>query len=283
MNASAISGAADNAVHEVAPWLEKLARLGFVAKALLYITIGGLAGAAALDLGQYVGGKQGAQGQRGAMGAILTAPFGRAVLVVIAVGLFGYAAWRFVEAIKNPEGYRGAKGAAKRIHAFGLGAVQVALGASALKIALGHREAANDGKATSHWTARALESDAGRIALWIIAVAFIGYGIAEIYKAVKAKLNKKLSLGRLSYATRKWLVGISRFGIAARGLVFGMTGVLIVRAIQQQNPQNVKGIKTSLGHLVEFGKWPFAVIAFGLIAYGVYQIINAKYRRIDVA
>lgn len=283
MHASAISGAADNAVHDVAPWIEKLARLGFIAKAVLYMTIGGLAAAAALNLGHYVGGKQGAQGQRGAMGAILQAPFGRVFLVIIAVGLFGYAAWRFVEAIKNPEGYRGAKGSAKRIHAAGLGLVQVALGASALKIALGHPEAANDGRATSHWTARALQSDAGRIALWIIAAAFIGYGVAEIYKAIKAKLNKKLSLGRLSYSTRKWLVGISRFGIAARGVVFGMTGVLIVRAIQQRNPQQVRGIKASLGHVVEFGKWPFAIIAFGLIAYGVYQIINAKYRRIDVA
>lgn len=283
MHASAISGAADNAVHNVAPWLEKLARLGFIAKALLYITIGSLAAAAALNLGRYVGGRQGAQGQRGAMGAILAAPFGRALLVVIAVGLFGYAAWRFVEAIKNPEGYRGAKGAAKRVHVVGLGIIQVALGASALKIALGHREAAADGKQTTHWTARALESDAGRIALWIIAAAFVGYGLYEIYKAVKAKLNKKLSLGQLSYSTRKWLVGISRFGIAARGVVFGMTGVLIARAIQQHNPQKVKGIKASLGHLVEFGKWPFAIIAFGLIAYGMYQIINAKYRRIDVA
>jgi len=283
MNASAISGAADNAVHEVAPWLEKLARLGFIAKAVLYMTIGGLAAAAALDLGHYVAGKQGAQGQRGAMGALLQAPFGRALLVVIAIGLFGYAAWRFVEAIKNPERRRGAKGAAKRIHAVGLGIIQVALGASALKIALGHHEAANDGQTTSHWTARALQSEGGRIALWIIAAAFIGYGAYEVYKAIKAKLDKKLSLGRLSYTARKWLVGISRFGIAARGIVFGMTGVLIARAIQQHNPQKVKGIKASLGHLVEFGKWPFAIIAFGLIAYGVYQIINAKYRRIDVA
>ena len=283
MHASAVSGTADTAVREVAPWIEKLARLGFLAKALLYITIGGLAAAAALNLGRYVGGKQGAKGQRGAMGAILSAPFGRALLVIIAVGLFGYAVWRFVEAIKNPEGRRGAKGAAARIHGFSLGVIQLVLGASALKIALGRPGAANDGKATTHWTARALQSEAGRIALWILAAVFIGYGLYEIFKAIKAKLDKKLALGQLSPSTRSWFVGISRFGIGARGIVFGMTGVLIARAIQQHNPQKVKGIKGSLGHLVEFGKWPFAIIAFGLVAYGIYQIINAKYRRIDVA
>lgn len=283
MHASAVSGAADHAVHEVAPWIEKLARLGYLAKALLYITIGGLAAAAALNLGHYVGGKQGAKGQRGAMGAILHAPFGRTLLVIIAVGLFGYAVWRFVEAIKNPERRRGAKGAASRIHGFSLGVVQLVLGVSALKIALGHPEAANDGKATSHWTARALQSEAGHIALWVLAAAFVAYGLVSVYQAIKSKLDKKLSLGQLSPTTRKALVGISRFGIGARGIVFGMTGVLIARAIQQHNPQKVKGIKGSLGHLVEFGKWPFAIIALGLVAYGIYQIINAKYRRIDVA
>lgn len=283
MHASAISGAADDAVHHVAPWIEKLARLGFLAKALLYVTIGGLAAAAALNMGHYVGGKAGAKGQRGAMGALLAAPFGRTLLVIIAVGLFGYAAWRFVEAIKNPEGYRGAKGIAKRVHAIGLGIVQVALGASAIKIAVGHREAANDGQATTQWTARALASEAGRVALWILAAVFVAYGVFEIYKAIKAKLDKKLALHRLSPTARRWLVGISRFGIAARGIVFGMTGVLIVRAVQQHNPKKVQGIKGSLGSLVEFGKWPFAFIAFGLVAYGIYQIINAKYRRIDVA
>jgi hypothetical protein len=282
MHASAIAGSADHAVHEVAPWIEKLARVGFLAKALLYMTIGALAAAAAFGLGEYVGGKQGAQGQRGAMGAILDAPFGRALLVVIAVGLFGYAAWRFVEAATNPEREHGAKGAAKRVRAAALGIIHVALGASAIKIAMGHRESANDGQQTSHWTARALESDVGRYALWAVAAGFVGYGLYEIFKAIKAKLNKRLALGRMSRLARQWVVGVSRFGIAARGVVFGMTGVLIARAIQNHNPQQVRGIKSSLGHLIEFGRVPFGIIALGLIAYGVYQILNAKYRRIDV-
>src|SRR5688572_30309537 len=98
MNGSGISGQADQAIHEVAPWIEKLARLGFAAKAVLYITIGVLASAAALRLGGTP-----AQGQRGAMGTIVDAPLGRGLLAVMAVGLFGYAAWKFVDAIMDPE------------------------------------------------------------------------------------------------------------------------------------------------------------------------------------
>lgn len=282
MHASAIAGSADHAVHEVAPWIEKLARVGFLAKALLYMTIGGLAAAAAFGLGKYVGGKEGVQGQRGAMGALIEAPFGKALLLLTAVGLFGYAAWRFVEAATNPEHEHGAKGVGKRVRAAALGILHVALGATAVKIALGDRGAATDGKETSHWIGRALESNTGRYALWAVAAGFVGYGLYEIFKAIKSKLNKRLALGRMSRLARQWVVGVSRFGMAARGIVFGMTGVLIARAIQNHNPQQVKGIKTSLSELLNFGRIPFGIIALGLIAYGVYQIINAKYRRIDV-
>src|SRR4051794_17062940 len=129
MDSSGISGAAKEAAHEAAPWLEKLARLGFVARALLYMTIGALATAGALRL---AGTPHGTTGQRGAMGALLAAPAGRVLLVIIAVGLFGYAAWRFIDAAIDPTHMmRGAKGIAKRIRSAGLGCVQVALGAAA--------------------------------------------------------------------------------------------------------------------------------------------------------
>lgn len=287
MDSSAISGAADQAIHEAKPWLEKLARLGFVAKGVLYMTIGALATAAALRLGSTPAashGTHGAIGQRGAMGALLQAPAGRVLLVVIAIGLFGYAIWRFIEAARDPfhTGDK-KKRIAKRIRSAALGVIQVALGLSALKIAFGHVEAAADGQATTHWTARALTTPGGTIALWVIAAGFVGYGAHQIYKAWKAKLSKELELGRLSSGTRRFVIGASRFGIAARGVVFATTGVLVARAVQHRNPEQVKGIKASLLELLALGRWPFAIVAAGLVAYGIYQMINARYRRITVA
>jgi hypothetical protein len=282
MHASAISGAADHAIHEATPWLEKLARLGFVAKGVLYMTIGALAIGAALRLGGTP------HGQRGAMGTLLRAPAGRVLLVIIAIGLFGYAIWRFIEAIRDPfhrhvDPKSQAKNVARRVRSAGLGVIQVALAFSALKIALGHTSAASDGNASSHWTARALATPGGTVALWLIAAAFVGYGLQQIYVGWKAKLDKELWLGQLSNDTRKFLVGASRFGIAARGVVFATTGVLVGRAIQHRDPQRVKGIKASLIELFELGRWPFAIVALGLVAYGVYQLLEARYRRIAIA
>jgi hypothetical protein len=79
------------------------------------------------------------------------------------------------------------------------------------------------------------------------------------------------------------VIGLSRFGIAARGVVFGLVGVLLVRAALHENPQEAGGIRDSLQMLGEMGRWPLVAVAVGLVAYAVYELLNARYRRIRVA
>lgn len=276
---SGVAGKAEQKVRDVAPWLEKVARLGFVAKAVLYMTIGALATAAALHLGGTP-----ATGSRGAMAHLLDAPFGHVLLVVIAIGLFGYAAWRIVEGVADPEHHgRKLKGIAKRGRSIGVGIVHVALAISAIKLAAGDLSAGNDGTQTQHWTARALATPGGTIALWIVAIAFVGYGAYQLYNAYRAKLNKRLALGRMSSRAQRFVIAASRFGIAARGIVFGTVGILLARGIQQHDPREARGIRAALVQLFELGRIPFLVVAVGLVAYGIYQLINARYRRIAVA
>jgi hypothetical protein len=279
MGPSEIAGKAEDAVRECAPWIEKLARLGFLAKALLYMTIGALATAAALRLGGTP-----ATGSRGAMAHLLNAPFGEVLLVVIAIGLFGYAAWRLVEGVVDPEHHgKKPKGLAKRARSIGVGIIHVALAVSALKLAAGDLSAGNDGTQTQHWTAKAMSTPGGTIALWLVAAAFIGYGLYQLYNAWRAKLNKRLSLGSMSPRTQRLVIGASRFGIAARGVVFVTIGGLLARGIQHRDPREARGIKAAMVQLFELGRWPFLLVATGLIAYGIYQLINARYRRIAVA
>src|SRR5688500_5369109 len=74
-------------LRDVAPWLRRLATLGFAAKGVVYVTVGLLAARVALGSGGQ------AADQKGALGTIASLPFGRSLLVVIAIGLAGYAAW----------------------------------------------------------------------------------------------------------------------------------------------------------------------------------------------
>lgn len=275
---SSVTSAVDGATHEAAPWIERLARVGFVAKALLYMTVGFLAASAALGMGGTA-----APDQHGAMQSLLDKPFGRVLLGMIAFGLVGYAVWRIVEAVADPENHgHSAKGIAKRVRSFATGAIHAGLAFSAAKLALYQRDNHNSSREAQEWTARALEKPGGKLIVGLAAAAFLGYGLYQIFKAIKSKLNKRLALDSLSATTRRIVVGISRFGIAARGVVFGMIGVMLGRAALDNNAKEAGGVSKSMRELFGFGTTVFIVIAVGLAAYGVYQLINARYRRIDV-
>jgi hypothetical protein len=95
-------------------------------------------------------------------------------------------------------------------------------------------------------------------------------------------MRKHLRLAELPENLRRWVLGISRFGIAARGVVFCLIGYFLAQAALKHDPAQAGGLRESLRTLAQTGKWPFAVVAFGLIGYGVFELVNARYRSIRV-
>lgn len=268
---------ADRVVREVAPWIERLARVGYAAKAVLYATIGILSASAALsENGQTTD-------TRGAMGTVLAAPFGRVLLMVVGVGLLGYALWRMVEAITDPEDRgTGAKGIALRLGFAARSIAHAALAFTAFGVATHGRPDPEGPDGPELWAARALEMPGGRTILLLTAAFIGGYALYQLYRSFAAKLSKRLDLHRLSPAAQRLVVRISRFGIAARGVVFGMISVLLARAALRRIPGHAGGIGDALASLSDLGKLPFTAIALGLIAYGCYELLNARFRRIRV-
>lgn len=98
-----------------------------------------------------------------------------------------------------------------------------------------------------------------------------------------AKPSKRLGLGRLSAEARRLVITVSRVGIAARGIVFIAIALLMARAARQENAAAAGGLADALRSLGGLGRWPYAAIATGLVAYGVYELLNARYRNIRVA
>jgi high-affinity Fe2+/Pb2+ permease len=264
------------ATRQVKPWIEAFARVGFVAKGVLYMTIGGLAAAAALGMGG-----QADPDSRNALQELFEAPFGRVLVGVIALGLLGYAAWRVLEGIANPQGKTGAKGVAYRVSSIARGAIHLALAGAAASLALWREGSDGGGGRIREYVGKGLAMPGGAYVLWAIAAGFLGYGVYQLYKAFKAKLSRQLRLGAVR--GREAIIAISRFGIAARGIVFGTIAVLLGRAVRDHDAGQAGGISDSLRELfTELGRWPYLAIALGLAAYGVYELINAKYRRIQV-
>ena len=93
-----------------AGWIEPVARVGYAAKGVVYCLIGVIAVMAAVGMRERVAD------QRGVMKAILAQPFGKVMLLAMAVGLSCYTLWYFIQAILDPEGAgHDLKGAAKRV------------------------------------------------------------------------------------------------------------------------------------------------------------------------
>jgi Domain of Unknown Function (DUF1206) len=261
---------------DAAPWVERLARIGYAAKAVLYITVGLLAAQAGLGRGGRTVDTQ------GALRVVHHATFGRVALIVVAAGLLGYAIWRIVEGVVDPD-RRGTdlKGLALRTSFVGRGVLHGALGVTALRLAARERPGPHRDQ-TRHWTEVAFGLPAGDLLVWLAALAIAGYGFYQLYRAYASKLSRQLTLDELGVGTTRWVVGVSRFGIAARGVVFCLIGFLMARAAARHDAAQAGGLRKSMDLLAGIGRWPFVVVALGLVAYGVYELVNARYRRIRV-
>ena len=269
------SDAARDAIAPAAPWIERLARVGFAAKALLYGIVGVLAFRAAFSNG-------GATiGSRGALASLVRQPYGALVLAVISIGLFGYAAWRITEALIDPE-RRGTnlKGLGVRIGYAGRGVFHAWLGVQAVRLALGAGRNTGGGDGTEQWTARALDAPLGSWLVIAAGLTVIGYGLYQLYRAWVAKLSKQLNLSRLSSEAGSWLIKVSRFGLGARGVVFGVIGTYLVRAGVAHNAEKAADTGEALSAIGQqpLGNWLLAIVAIGLIAYGAYDVVQARYR-----
>jgi hypothetical protein len=263
---------------EVAPWVERLARLGYVSIGTVYI-IAGLSTAAA---GFGIGGRT---ADRGTVLAFLTSlPLGTALLLVIAAGLAGYVVWLVSSAIADAEN-RGSdpKGLAVRGAALARAIVYGAFAFEAFRTAATHRRTGEGSDAaTRHLASRAMQAPLGKWAVAATGIVIIGYALYQLHRAWEARLGSRLHLEAASPALRRKLIAISRFGIAARALIFLVIGPSLVVAAMRHDPHAARGTKGALTRLwsVPFGPLVLVLVGIGLAAFGIYSIVKARYRTV---
>jgi hypothetical protein len=112
--------------------------------------------------------------------------------------------------------------------------------------------------------------------------AIIGVGLHELYQAYKAEFLEYLKLSEMGEKERKWTERWGRLGIVSRGVVFGIVGVFLIRAALQHDPQEARGLGGALQTLAQqpLGPWLLGAVAIGLVAFGLFMLSVARYRRI---
>jgi hypothetical protein len=267
---------AKNAARSARPWMERLARLGYATEGAMYTLIGLLAAGVAFGTGGH------ATGQRGALEIVAGSPFGGALVGLIALGFLGYALWRGLQAIADPDGEGTDVKALGKRAGYGVSAlVYAGLAFSAVGLILG--SASRGGRTPDDWTALLLSWPLGRVLVVCVGIAVVGLGLRELYQAYKARFLEHLELDEMGERARRWTERWGRLGIAARGLVFGVVGTFLIRAALEHDPQEARGLGGALQTLARqpLGSWLLSVVALGLVAYGLFMLSVARYRHIN--
>jgi hypothetical protein len=258
-------------------WMERLARFGYAARGLVYAVIGLLAVQTAFSGRGSRGLAQNATPQ-GALRSI--AEQSRILLALVAVGLAGYALWRFVQGGLDPE-KKGtdAKGLAQRGAMLAGGVVYAGLALAAARLASGDRSGTGGG--SQSFTADLMSKPYGRWVVVLAGIAVMVAGSYQLYDAWSKKFRDKLKLREMSADEARLATHTGQLGLAARGIVFLMSGWFLVQTGLRFKTSGAQGLGGALATLARqpSGPWLLGLVAFGLIAFGAYSFLQARYRR----
>ncbi|MDO7834028.1 DUF1206 domain-containing protein [Sphingobium sp. HBC34] len=253
------------------------ARIGFAARGLVYILIGWFA----LDVAIH-GGRP--MDNQGVLGTLVDAPLGHVLLGICALGFAGYAVWRLTEAITDPENLsHDLKGRFKRAGHAVSGIVHVTLAVAAGRLALRQTSAqgASPGdQSAESWSAWLLAQPGGTLLLMLVGLCFFAVAAAQAIKAYKAQFDEMDAQVPAPHHVR-W---IGRCGYAARALIFAIIGWFLISAAANHDADRAGGLGEALKQLraQPEGAAILAVVAFGLALFGIFSLIEARYRRIRV-
>ena len=243
-------------------------RLGYAARGITYAITGSLALTAALWRGN-------AEGTTGALATLRAAPWGTALLWVIALGLICYCLWRLICAAYDLEDEgTDAKGLVARAGQTVTGLLHAGIGLSVAGLALGG--GSGGGSGAQDWTQRLMALPYGKAVVIAAGLVTICAGIYYAHKGLSEKYKSAL---RLTPTTRR-LNPVMKFGFVAQGGVIGIIGALIVLAGWTADASEAGGVGAALDQLrgVAYGRILLGVTALGLIAFAVENFVEAAYR-----
>jgi hypothetical protein len=256
------------------PAMRGLARTGLLARGVMYILIGWLAVLVAF-------GDSGQQADRsGALRTVAGTPLGKAVLWILVVGFIGLALWRLSEAAYGSPS-RGGQKAGTRIKALGRAIIYGFIAYGTLKYALGAGAPQSTNQQSVDLTASAMSHPGGKVLVAIIGLALIAGGLYLAYEAWKRKFLGNLQTSQMRARTRRIVEKLGLAGGIARGIVFATAGIFLIVAAVRSQPQQAKGIDSALRVLARtpLGPWLLALVAVGLIMFGLFSCCEARWLR----
>ena len=274
---NAVTGAGEAVASKARDWKEPIGRVGLIGQGVLALVVGFLAIRIAL------GDKDETATSEGAVAWVAQQPFGKFLLVALTVALFALAAWRILDAFMG-DPVEGSE-PKDRVKYAALGIIYLLLAISTLGITIANwtdsTESQPETKSGDEGSQKAASTlfdwPAGRWLVGILGAAIIGYAIVSFRKQV----IKKEFAERLDTHDASWVVRLGQIGYTAQALVLAVVGYFFIQAAIAFESRTAKGPSGALIELAKdpWGKFLLWVIAIGLFAYGVFLLVESKYRK----
>jgi hypothetical protein len=257
-------------------WAAVAARVGYGARGFVYLSVGLLALGAALGIGGESIGSQG-------VGPWLAEqPFGRVWLVLLGLGLWAFVFWRALQSVWDAD-HEGCDRSGLLIRfgqaASGVFYAVLAAGVFELLDEVGPRMAHEDVAENQEKAAILLGLPFGDVVLMVVGLVILGVGIGNIVTAFRNDFGDALSCSP-HWCRRLSL--LARAGYTARGAAYLPLGVFVLLAGCHARAAEVRSFGTSLEALraQPGGAWLVGLTATGLIAFGAFAFIEARFRKI---
>lgn len=264
-------------------WGRRFARAGLVAKGLTFALV------AALALEVAFGRRGKLEDRPGALQSLAETGAGRLLLGALAIGLGAYAFWRFAQAALGEKLESGEDvGWLKRIGLVARGLLYAWLCVMCAALVFQADEPVTGGgggggsQEEDRATRIALEQPLGRYLVIAVGAGIVAAALFNLYRALTGKFRKELKEEQMGRQERRWYSALGVAGHLARAVIFGLAGIFLVRAAWQYDPNEAIGLDGALRKLAraDYGQLLLGCTAAGLMAYGLFCLVQARYREI---
>lgn len=254
--------------------LEILTRIGFLGYGLVHLIVAWLAV-------QIATGDRAKEGdQAGAFATLAQHTAGRVLLVIVMIGLAAMAVWQGLLAIIGHRDETGGKRIWERVASGARAVVYAVLAFSAGRAAFGSpsssagkQEGAAAGVMGHSW---------GPLLVGAIGLGVLGLGIGLAVYGILRKFARRLKEHEMSAGVRKASTVLGVTGYAAKGVAYGIVGVLLLQAAWTHDPDKSRGLDAALRTLAgqPYGALLLGLVAAGFAAFGAYCFVQSRYRKV---
>jgi hypothetical protein len=254
--------------------LEYLARGGFVCYGVIHLLFAWVALQVAFGNSAQEGD------QTGALQKLASQPAGKVLVVIVVVGMVALAVWQAFEAAIGESGPQDKEAIAERVISGVRAIVYLWLAWTGVRVVQG--ASSSQAQSSQNATSDLMNSTGGRWLVGLVGLVVLGVGIGLIWYGVTKRFEKHLNTQQMNPTVRKTTRRLGVVGYTAKGVAYGIAGVLLLVAAAKYDPKQARGLDGALKTLAaqSYGTWLLALVALGIAAFGVYCFFQARYRKV---